>query len=166
MDGLFFSGYNILPITDQRSIDLAYDICAGNPLYYQYCPPFVTKDSLWETISYLPPDKELNDKHFFLLMLNQEPIAVIDLITGYPAKSIAWLGLFMLSVAHQGKGLGSQLIVELCRDLKQKGYQEVRLGWVKGNPQAEAFWLKNGFEVIEEKNSLEGYHVLVAHRTL
>ncbi|MGT2666962.1 GNAT family N-acetyltransferase [Streptococcus rifensis] len=166
MNELCLSGYDILPITDQRSIDLAYDICAGNPLYYHYCPPFVTKDSLWETIDYLPPNKGLEDKQFFLVMEGKEPIAVIDLVFAYPTVKIVWLGLFMLSAARQGKGLGSQLIAELCYNLKQKGYQEVRLGWVKGNSQAEQFWLKNDFELIEEKESLEGHPVLVAKRML
>ena len=30
------------------------------------------------------------------------------------------------------------------------GFRTIRLAWVKGNPQAEHFWIKNGFESLKE----------------
>lgn len=41
-----------------------YGLCRGNPLYYSYCPPFVTRESIKEDFSVLPPGKELSDKYF------------------------------------------------------------------------------------------------------
>ena len=51
-------------------------------------------------------------------------------------------GFFMTDVSVQNKGVGSGIITELCEKLSQRGYLYVKLGWVKGNPQAEYFWKK------------------------
>ncbi|MEY8463329.1 GNAT family N-acetyltransferase [Streptococcus merionis] len=166
MDFSAFSSYQVLDINDDLAIEKAYTICQSNPLYYDHCPPFVTKESLKETITYCPPDSGLENKHFFLLMEQDSPLAIVDLIESYPDPDTSWLGLFMVNSSYQGQGLGSQLVEELCDFLKRSGFQRLRLGWVKGNPQAEAFWLKNAFQVIEEKESLEGHHIVVAQRIL
>ena len=83
-------------------------------------------------------------------------VAMMDLILGYPSDEISFIGLFMTNVQYQNKGVGSQVIREVCDELKQLGYQKVRLGVDKGNPQSHAFWKKNGFSQIAETQ----YHVM------
>ena len=83
-------------------------------------------------------------------------VAVLDWISGYPAKETAWIGLFMVSAEKQGKGVGSGIIRDMAASLKAVGYREIQLGVDKGNPQSFAFWTKNGFEVLRE----DGYIVM------
>ena len=45
-------------------------------------------------------------------------------------------------------------------------FQRVELAWVKGNPQAERFWTKNGFQPIGERKSNAADHVIAAERKL
>ena len=45
---------------------------------------------------------------------------------------------------------------DVCNYLGQLGYQKVRIGVDKGNPQSNYFWKKNGFYMISEKE----YHVM------
>lgn len=56
----------------------------------------------------------------------------------------------MTNVHYQNKGVGSHMIGDACRYLKQSGYQKVRIGVDKGNPQSNSFWQKNGFYRISE----------------
>ena len=49
---------------------------------------------------------------------------------------------------------------------RKEGYKEIRLGWVKGNPQAEHFWHKNGFTETGRTCDTEQYKVIVARRAL
>ena len=86
----------------------------------------------------------------------QKLVAVLDWISGYPAKETAWIGLFMVSAEKQGKGIGSGIIRDMAASLKAVGYREIQLGVDKGNPQSFAFWTKNGFEVLRE----DGYIVM------
>ena len=46
------------------------------------------------------------------------------------------------------------------RCLKQLGYQKIRLGVDKGNPQSFAFWSKNGFQVTGETEYIHMERVL------
>ena len=62
-----------------------------------------------------------------------------------------WIGLFMIDIKYQNKGIGSHIIGEVTEQLKLCGYLKVRLGVDKGNPQSFAFWTKNQFKVVAEK---------------
>ena len=72
-------------------------------------------------------------------------IAVADVIAAYPNEQTAFIGFFMTAARVQNKGVGSAIVNELCEFFKDAGFNAVRLGYVKDNPQSRAFWLKNGF---------------------
>ena len=44
-------------------VDEIFALCEKNPLYYQYCPPFVTKIGIEEDMRALPPGKSERDKY-------------------------------------------------------------------------------------------------------
>ena len=75
----------------------------------------------------------------------------MDLILGYPTDEIAFIGLFMTNICYQNKGVGSNIIGDVCDYLKRSGYKKVRIGVDKGNPQSNSFWKKNGFCIVAEK---------------
>ena len=72
----------------------------------------------------------------------------------------------MTAVQVQDMGVGSRLIQDLCDFLKSIGYEKIRLGWVKGNPQAEHFWHKNGFRETGITHDTDLYTVIIAQRCL
>lgn len=102
-------------------------------------------------MSALPPQKSVKDKYYVGFFEDKTLVAVLDLITNYPAEKIAFIGFFMINMQFQDKGIGSNIIKEVCACLKVAGYEEVRLGVDQGNPQSYAFWTKNQFNVIDEK---------------
>ena len=72
----------------------------------------------------------------------------------------------MTDTSVQNKGVGSCIIEELCAALSQFDVSSIRLGWVKGNPQAEYFWHKNGFIETGATYDTDNYTVVVAQRSL
>ena len=72
----------------------------------------------------------------------------------------------MTDVSVQNTGVGSRIIDELCRMLMEAGIKSIRLGWVKGNPQAESFWHKNRFSETGAAYNTDNYTVIVAQRNL
>ena len=56
----------------------------------------------------------------------------------------------MIDISVHKNGVGSAIVNELIDYLTTLEYKEVRLGWINGNPQAEHFWIKNGFFPIKE----------------
>lgn len=101
-------------ILDSKDIDAVYELCSKNRLYYQYCPPFITRDGVIEDMEALPPGKKKCDKYFLGYFENDLLIAVLDLIVGYPDISTYYIGLFMMYTKIQGKGEGTKIITELC----------------------------------------------------
>ena len=150
----------------EADVEDVYALCSGNPLYYQHCPPFVTRESIREDMRALPPGKELSDKYFVGYYDRGGLTAVLDLIAGYPDGQTAFIGFFMMNAAAQGRGTGSRIVQDLCGYLRAAGFSRVRLAWVKGNPQAEHFWRKNGFAETGIESERDGYTAITAQKDL
>ena len=143
-----------------------YEFCRKNSLYYRYCPPFVTRETVEADMKALPPGKKPTDKYYLGYYDGGQLIAVLDLILAYPNVKTAFIGFFMTEQSIQGMGIGSGIVSELCAALKEMGFMAVRLGWVQGNPQAQRFWHKNGFRLTGITYQTERYTVVVAQREL
>lgn len=130
-----------------------FNLCSvqGKHGFYQYHPPFVTKESILKDMTALPPEKSMEDKYYLGFFAGDELVAVMDLILNYPKPDIAFIGFFMMNAQYQGRGIGSQIVDEVTAHLKACGFNEMRLGIDKGNPQSRAFWTKNGFSPVDEK---------------
>ena len=135
---------------DKDDIEMIYDISYKNHIYYQYHPPFVTRESILDDMKALPPGKSYDDKYYIGFFENDSLVAIMDLILDYPTKGIAFIGLFMTNIQYQHKGIGSNIISEITMSLKSLGYRKIRLGVDKGNPQSYSFWSKNNFNVVSE----------------
>ena len=136
---------------DTDDLNDIYCLSCKNPMFYQYHPPFVTKESILEDMRALPLEKSMDDKYYVGFFEKSELVAIMDLILDYPKKDTAFIGLFMLNAQYQGKGIGSRIMDEVIACLTGNKYKEIRLGVDKGNPQSYAFWTKNGFVPIEER---------------
>lgn len=135
---------------DGNDIDLIYDLCADNKIFYQYHPPFVTRENILKDMEALPPGKDIADKYYVGFFDAGVLVAVLDLILDYPAGGTAFIGFFMMNAAYQGKGTGSLIIRECAAYLRAINYRKIRLGVDRGNPQSSAFWRKNGFQAVDE----------------
>ncbi len=120
-------------------------LSASNPLFYRFHPPFVTRESIFGDMLALPPGKSMRDKLYIGFFDGDGLAAIMDLILGYPEKSTAFIGLFMVDGSLQGKGVGSAMIRECESALRGCGLKKIRLAADSGNPQSGAFWRKNGF---------------------
>ncbi len=135
----------------ESDVDKIFSLYIKNEMYYKYHPPLPTKQSVIDDIFALPPNKSYEDKFYLGYFSDDNLLAVMDLIKAYPDEKTAFIGLFMLDVKCQGKGLGKRLIEECFAYLKLCGFEKVSLGYVKQNPQAKAFWNKFGFSKVNEK---------------
>ena len=161
----FSDRYSVRKLTVD-DVTQVVELCKKNTMYYQYCPPFVTEEAVMDDMNALPKGKSKEDKYYVGYYDGNRLIAVMDLIDAYPNESTAFIGFFMTDVSIQHQGIGTNIVQELGQYLKQQGYQQIRLGWVKGNPQSEAFWHKNGFSETGVSNETNGYTVIVAQRDL
>ena len=160
------SKYSVRRLTE-ADIEIIYNLCLGNPQFYEFSSHKLSKESLKEeALEATPPGKSLADKYYVGFFDGEKLVAVLDLIDGYPEDDIAYIGFFMLAKAYQGGGLGSALVAELCDYLKCIGFRRARLGIDKENPQSNHFWKKNGFTVLTEVLQDDNHILLRAERIL
>lgn len=157
--------YSVRLLTE-NDLETVCALCRENPQYYEYCPPFVTSESIRQDMKALPPGISSEDKHYLGYFDGAQLIAVLDLINGYPHPETAFIGFFMTERSVQGQGVGSAIISELCDALKEQGFTGIRLCRAEGNPQPKAFWRKNGFTEIGMSYNTNGYTVTVMQKIL
>ena len=116
-------------------------------MFYKYCPPFVTRESILSDMKALPPRTTYEQKYYFGFFKGESLVAVMDLILGYPNESTAFIGLFMMDKSRHGFGPG-------------------RLAFAKDNPQSEAFWRKNGFLPTGIESDEGNYTAVIMERKL
>ena len=151
---------------DKADIPDILALCRKNSLYYHYCPPAATEQSILQDMEALPPGRSREDKYYIGYFEKGHLMAVMDLITHYPEEGTAYIGFFMTEAARQHQGVGSGIIEELCEALREMGYKSIRLAWVQGNPQAAGFWRRNGFAETGAVHNMGAYTVVEARREL
>lgn len=157
--------YCVRKLSDS-DIDTIYKLCHKNTLYYYYCPPMITKEGIQEDMYVLPLGKTYDDKYYLGYYDNNSLVSLIDLIDGYPDSKTLYIGFFMVDIDKHNQGIGSSIIDELCVFAKNNGFTRIELAWVKGNPQAQHFWMKNKFVPFREGTSNTELNVIVASREL
>lgn len=150
----------------ESDLEAAYALQAQHPLFYQYCPPFITRQIVREDMAALPPGALPQNKYYLGFWEDEQLAAVLDLVLGWPTPGTAYIGLFMMDAGRQRQGEGSALLSHILQELGVQGFAKVRLGFAKGNPQSEHFWRKNGFVPTGEEKDCGSYTAVLMEKTL
>lgn len=152
-------------ILAEKDIPSILSLYESNPLYFQYCPPKPNLASVKEDMLRLPEGKAKADKFYVGFWNNSKLVAVMDFVYAYPDEETVFIGLFMVDQAYQRKGIGSQIVTEALAYFANN-FRKARLAYVKGNPQSQHFWEKQGFKPIgcEVKQAL--YTVVIVEQSL
>lgn len=129
---------------NEEDVDLIYELCKTNPQYYVYCPPQLSKESILHDLKIFPKNSCIENKYYVGYFKNKELVAVMDWINHYPKENTCFIGFFMVDAKYQHLGIGSKIMKEFL-DSIDTCYEEVHLGWMKENKEAQKFWLKHGF---------------------
>ena len=65
---------------ETEDVDIIYDLCSKNKLFYEFHQPFVTRESILDDRNALPPGKSKEDKAYIGLFDGDMLVAVMDLI--------------------------------------------------------------------------------------
>ena len=160
----FSTQYNVRYMSDSDA-DEILTFCLQNEQYYRYCGKQPSRELILRDLHITPPNTPAEAKYYVGYYEENNLVAVMDLIDGYPDNETAFIGFFMMSRPLQGRQIGTYIIQELCLYLKETGMERVLLGIDKENPQSNHFWAKNGFSVIKEVEQEEGT-ILLSEKSL
>ena len=142
--------YEVEAIT-KENFDEVMDIYESNQAFFILTEEKeIGKEDCMKDVDAIPPDFDISQKIFTSIEANNQKVAVLDMLMGYPAESCLWIGLLLIHEAHKHKGLGRQIISAIEKAAKTEGYESVQLGVIEKNGKALSFWHMLGFEVIRE----------------
>ncbi len=157
--------YQVRRITDGDLPELLA-LAQGNAAYYTHMHETPELETLRGDLTKLPPRTTPEDKYFLGYYQEGRLCAALDLITRYPAPEMAFIGWFVIRKDLQGKGIGTSMAGELFALLKDCGYHAVRLGYVKGNEESRAFWVKQQFSPTGVETDGGAYKIVVMQKDL
>ena len=158
------SKYKVRRLTEE-DIPKALRMCRSNPQYYEHFPPKASAEGIRIDMGAVPNGKDMSDKFYLGFIKGRSLVAILDLVLAYPDKDTAYIGFYMLNAVYQGKGIGSQIITEVC-DLLKKDFKYVRLAYVQTNKKAGEFWRKNGFVPTGEVKQTPTLKLVLAQKIL
>ena len=139
----------------EEDVSIILNLERGNILYFEYCPPEPSLETVLNDLKTLPDGKSFNDKFYIGFFNSDSLVAIMDFIVSFPQEDTIFIGLFMMDIKESGKGKGSTIINEVLTEFKRERYKKVRLAYMKGNFQSRSFWRKCGFVEtgIEKENN-------------
>jgi GNAT superfamily N-acetyltransferase len=100
-----------------------------------------------------PVGKDAAYKSVFGFFVGRDMIGCADVVRSYPTDDCVWIGLMLLSEAHQGRGYGKAALGLLIEMANEWGYRTAQLAVVATNWRACAFWQREGFEEIRRAST-------------
>lgn len=145
----------------ETDLETVLSIYKSNQAYFEQASNTVpTRQTVLDDIAARPPHVPLHDKHYELVYVDAQPVAVIDVLTNFPADKIAHIGLLMVDGDLHAKGYGRQILIALEHRLH--AFHTLRIGVFEQNEQALHFWQRNGFHIVDSKEMtiLEKQHIV------
>lgn len=136
------SAYHFEKITPHNQKD-ALAVYRQNLDYFALTAEVPSLASVAQDQATCPPQLDLEQKHFFLVTFENRPMAVVDLLTGYPEDASGYLGLLLIAEHRQGHG--QKILAQLEDWLRDQGFQRLELGVLAHNTPALAFWTAQSF---------------------
>ncbi len=136
--------YDVRRITEEDISDV-YNLCRSNIRYYRSIGLRPSKQRLTEVITELPDTADISRKYFVGFYKEDELVALLDLITGYPSKDSAFIGWFTVDADSQRKGIGSQIFADIRATMKAQGFNNLKVVCPAASEEVITFWEKQGF---------------------
>ncbi|WP_284638275.1 GNAT family N-acetyltransferase [Paenibacillus silviterrae] len=104
----------------------------------------------WYSSGDLPPKGVKENYRLFTVrhMDSNELIGILSVYHGYPQIDSAYIAFLYICNERQGKGFGKEAENQLCTEVKNLGYKEVRANVAVKNWPAIRFWTKAGYNGI------------------
>lgn len=75
----------------ENDLSIILNLENGNPLYFNYCPPKPSKQSVLNDLHALPVGKNMDDKFYIGFFKENRLVAIMDFIVSFPIKKLSIL---------------------------------------------------------------------------
>lgn len=93
----------------------------------------------------------------------QQPVAFLSLLEGYPESSTLYVGLFLIDKRFQKNSIGTKIMTVVIDDAFSSGYTSIKLSVQDNNASGYPFWKKLGFKAVK-KTKCDGFYNISMER--
>jgi GNAT superfamily N-acetyltransferase len=112
----------------------------------------------------LPEGKTYDDKFVLGVHLDARMVGCADVVRGYPAPDVAFLGLLLIAEPFQHRGIGRAAYQQVESFVRGFGTcRRIRLSVVRANDHVAPFWEKMGFRRTGETKPYRYANVVSEH---
>ena len=156
MEGLqaMLPQWDIHPVADDE-LEAVLALMQSNPLIFELDNRPASMENLKHDRTNLPPRCIPEQKHYVAFWREGKPEVLMDLVVGYPRERTLFVGLFMVEGSLHRRGIGRTIMSVMPAAADGAGLDSIRLGCLKGNDGAHAFWETMGFQDLRE-GTLDG----------
>ena len=139
------TSYDVRRLTEADISDVV-TLARTNRKFYRALGIRPSRSRLTEIITNVPTGAEGASTYFVGFYDDEDDlVAVMDLICGYPESDDAFIGWFMVDAASQGRGVGTSIFADVRASMKAQGYDHLELKCPKASDSALRFWESQGF---------------------
>ncbi len=139
------TSYDVRRLTETDISDVV-TLARTNRRFYRALGIRPSRSRLTEIITNVPTGAEGTSTYFVGFYDDEDDlVAVMDLICGYPESDDAFIGWFMVDAASQGRGVGTSIFADVRASMKAQGYDHLELKCPKASDSALRFWESQGF---------------------
>jgi RimJ/RimL family protein N-acetyltransferase len=117
---------------------------------------------------YFYEETQRENARCFLIRLVEtgQVVGTAAMAVPHPPAGCPWIGLMLIDARCQSQGIGAEASALIDAMLAGEGWGKVRLGVLKANPRARAFWERQGYGVIGEKEDQDKRPVWLMGKSL
>ena len=90
---------------------------------------------------------------------NEQAIAFLSLLEGYPNKNTLYIGLFLIDKQFQKKTIGAKIIDKVIDIAFESDYKSIKLSVQDNNVSGYPFWQKFGFKKVKRTKCNGFYNI-------
>lgn len=131
---------------------------------------YISNDAYFETMSESAPSEDIVEhdrnaiavgvdddaKYYEIVYHEQQPIAILDFLVGYPNAQTIYIGLLMIDASLHGQQHGERILADFCERWRHAPITTLRLGVAAQHERAYTFWQRLGFDTVDEKEAAVG----------
>ncbi len=157
--------YDVRRLTEADIADVTL-LARSNRRYYRQIGTRPSAAVLTEVVSNVPEGAGPNSKYCVGFYDDEELVAIMDLIVGYPEPDDAYIGWFMVDESLQGQGVGSGIFADVRAAMQAQGFDHLEVSCPKSSESGMQFWYAQGFTPKCESVHRNGYPIVTLHRDI
>ena len=139
------TSYTIAPITKANYENFANLYLSNREFFVATQASLPRLDDILANATAVPPKYDIRGKHYLGILEEDNPIALLDVLVGYPSHETVYIGLLLIHGKKQGNAVGTTIVDAICEAAQKIDCTQIELGVISSNIKAISFWTKQGF---------------------